>query len=609
MEKSRGMTTRRRAAEEGKENEKNAGRVIVLSDKQRMTVYPAGRLSLGQAVLVILEDGKIYQYETFWDTVPQFDRARWELMAQRGAEWVRGELVRDESGWSPVEKVCPHTGSEAARTTIRKAIDGGKALVVAIEPWHVQSGGTIKVKDHKGVFGNVLCKSCGTTMTPGTLQCCYGLKEGRLQIARVDSVKFGRGTSLMDPDGDYILARDDDPSRQLREESAEAERGRSRVGEEAERGLSKSEFRTLLKGAESVGGPARRPWDGLSPYTERSGDWKDPRGEPPALLARLQGASREMAASDFGGTPRVLRDLGDEDEFGSPFSIEGMDFSTPKARQQAEAGDTSEHTARASNPEGNQRMDRGRVDREQALQLFTLVGIQSERLENIEKALAKCEEENRVREERWAMEFKANGTSTEELRGVVEREIQRILGETQVWPAHRARDATLDIKVQLREVMEAVGGLGVKVEKMAKEKSKEKSKRIGGIGGEGGEGKSVDREEERRHVRKVAEWQVARVEEMLNAAMARMMREVKEELTTEVKKGMMSIEGLIKGGVEEVGKIVAEAGEDILKAAKERYTPDESEDGGYGGEVESQSEYREEAEEPRPGAAHHKSEE
>jgi len=572
MEKSKGMTTRKRAGVAEKEDKKSTGMEIVVKDGHRIRVYPAGRLSLGQAVLVILDDGSIYQYETFWDTVPQFDKTRWELMAQRGAEWVRGELVRDTSNWRPAEKVCPHKGSEVARESIRKAIDGGKALVVAIEPWHIQSGGTIKVKDHPGVFGNVLCKSCGTTMAPGTVQCCYGLKDGQLTIARVDSVKFGRGTSLRDPDGDYILTKDADPSRQLREESAEAERGRrGRAEGDVDRGLSKSEFRTLLRRAESVGGPTRKPWEGFSPITERSGEWRDPRGEPPALLERLQGATVVMAASDFGGTLQALRGRDDEDEFGSPLSIDGIDFSTPKARLRSEV-EASEYTVGATHPEGDQQPNGGRDDREQALRLFKLVGVQSGRLENIERALAKSEEENRVREERWALEFKANGTSTEELRQVVEQEIQRQLGETQVWPAGRARDATLDIKVQLREVKEEVEKLGRKVGKCLEVKEKATK----GAGGKKKE--EVNEEEERRYMQKVAEWQVARVEELIKEAMAWMRKDIQESITAGVKSGVAEIEAFIRKGVEEVGKEVEKIGEDIQHAARERYTPQESDD-------------------------------
>jgi len=416
MERSKGMTMRRGAKAADKSGDTKAGRGIVVGGNKRITVYPAGRLSLGQAVLVILEDRRIFQYETFWDTVPQFDRARWELMAQRGAEWVRGELPFEDRSFSAAEKVCPHSGSDKARETVRKAIDGGKARVVAIEPLHQQCGSAIKIEGYLGVFGNVLCKTCGATMAPGTLRGCYGLKESKLVMAGVDSVQFERGTFLTDADGDYILAREADPSRQLREESAEAERGRGILANEVNRGLRASEYKVLMRRAESVAEVRRKPWDGLSPATERSADWRDPRGECPALLTRFRGVQARLVASDFGDTPTVIRrglievasDSGDtprapreqedDDEFGSPLSAEGLDFSTPKARLQLEAAAESEHNPGERNIDGAQQKNEWE-DREDALRLFTLVGLQSERLENIERLIEKSEEESRTREE------------------------------------------------------------------------------------------------------------------------------------------------------------------------------------------------------------------
>jgi len=122
--------------------------------------------------------------------------------------------------------------------------------------------------------------------------------------------------------------------------------------------------------------------------------------------------------------------------------------------------------------------------------------------------------------------------------------------------------------------MEVVKGLEKKVVKAGKEqrrgagvvREKEKEKEAG----------RVDQEEERCYVQKVVEWQVVRVKGVLQEALVRMMKEFQEDLIMKVKGEVASIERGIKGGVEEVGKIVAEVGRDILRVAKERYTPEES---------------------------------
>jgi len=149
----------------GERERERGGRDSRFKGGIELTAYASGPFALGHAVLVILNDGHVYRYETFWDTTPPQDREMWEYLALKGGMWVNEELEkRKEVEFTAVEEICPHKGSMKAGKAVREAIDKGRGMIVAIEPFDKQSA------VRRGRTRQLQCRTCGADARPGMLQ-------------------------------------------------------------------------------------------------------------------------------------------------------------------------------------------------------------------------------------------------------------------------------------------------------------------------------------------------------------------------------------------------------------------------------------------------------